>query len=219
MVSALGNVVADSSPSCPTGTFEDANATCKPASDLHQPIGPGRYDQLTYYSNYGKRINLSAPGGSRKFNLPSADRGGTPGFPYTDADGTMVFQAFSVTSNWAIEIPCFDLSSIPGFTDDCYTSIQGTSMSAPHVAGVMAQVLSARPDLRKAPKQLLAHVSAAARTDLKNKTPGLSATDTSPGDRTEIECPTGYCHLGGAPISFDKAYGDGMVDAYQAIIQ
>ncbi len=222
MVSALNNVTAQASASCPGDTAEPPNATCKPTSDAHQPIAAGRYDQLAYYSNYGKRINLSAPGGARKFNLPVWDRGGTPGFPATDADGTMPFQTFSVTSNWAPytgQIPCYDLSSFPGFTDACYTSIQGTSMSAPHVAGVMAQVLSARPDLRKSPKQLLAHVSAAARKDLKNKTPGLSATDTSPGDSSGVDCPTGYCHLGGSAISNDWAYGDGMVDAYEAIIQ
>lgn len=217
-VSALGNQVIGSSPSCATGTFETSNATCKPASDLHQPTGVGRENQLTYYSNYGKRIDLSAPGGARKFNVPSADRGGTPGFPYTDADGTTVYQSFSTTSNWALEIPCYDLSSIPGFTTDCYTSIQGTSMSSPHVAGGMAQILSARPDLRRAPKQLLKHAKMYARQLTNNKTTALSATDTSPGDRTGVDCTTGYCHLGGPAISNNHAYGAGMIDTYEAII-
>jgi lantibiotic leader peptide-processing serine protease len=26
-------------------------------------------DQLTYYSNYGLRVDLAAPGGARKFNI------------------------------------------------------------------------------------------------------------------------------------------------------
>jgi subtilisin family serine protease len=222
MVSALTNITAGPSATCDGTTADPPNATCKPTSDAHQPIAVGKYDQLAYYSSYGKRINLSAPGGARKFNLPVWDRGGTPGFPVTDADGTMPFQTFSVTSNWAPftgQIPCFDLSSFPGFTDQCYTSIQGTSMSTPHVVGVMAQVLSARPDLRKSPRVLLEHVAANARKDLKNRTPALSATDTSPGDTGGDECPSGYCHLGGPAISNDKAYGDGMVDSNQAIIQ
>jgi subtilisin family serine protease len=221
MVSALTNITAAPSASCPGTTADPPNATCKPTSDPHQPIAVGRYDQLAYYSNYGKRVNLSAPGGARKFNLPVWDRGGTPGFPATTADGTLPFQSFSATSNWAPftgQIPCYDLSSIPGFTDACYTSIQGTSMSAPHVSGVMAQVLSARPDLRKSPKTLLAHVAASARKDLRNKTPGVSPTDTSPGDTGGDPCDNGYCHLGGPAISNDHAYGDGMVDSLQAIL-
>lgn len=216
-VSALGNVVAETSPSCPTGTFETSNATCKPDTDAHQPIGQRRENQLAYYSNYGKRINLSAPGGARKFNLPVWDRGGTPGFPYTDADGTFVFEAFSTTSNWAIEIPCFDLSSISGFTDDCYTSIQGTSMSSPAVVGAAAQVLSARPDIRKAPKQLLQFLQATATQLDNNRTPPLSATDTSAGDLTGLPCDTGYCHLGGDRIPSREAYGRGLVNADAAI--
>lgn len=222
LVSATANVTGRASATCPTGTSETSLATCKPTSDKHRPIGPGRENQLAYYSNYGKRIDLAAPGGARKFNVPSADRGGTPGFPFTDADGTTVFQAFSATSNWAPimdQIPCFDLSGFSGFTDDCYTSIQGTSMASPHVAGVMAQVLSDRVDLRKNPKLLLAHVKANARQLNRNKTPPLSPTDTSKGDRTGIACDTGYCHLGGDPISARKAYGAGLVDADAAINQ
>jgi hypothetical protein len=45
-----------------------------------------------------------------------------------------------------------------------------------------------------------------------NTTPGLSATDTSPGDLTGVACPTGYCHLGGPRISNREAYGAGIVN-------
>jgi Subtilase family len=56
-VSSTGNVVVPSSASCPPGTTGDPgpppnfNATCKPASDPHQAAGPGRRNQLAYYSN------------------------------------------------------------------------------------------------------------------------------------------------------------------------
>src|SRR6185312_11751744 len=83
------------------------NATCKPSSDAHQQPGVGLDNQLAYYSNYGPRIDIAAPGGARKFNLPLWDGGGTPGFPYTEADGTAVWEDFSITSNFAFEIPCF----------------------------------------------------------------------------------------------------------------
>ena len=45
---------------------------------------------------------------------------------------------------------------------------------------------------------------------MRNFTPPLSATDTSPADLTGDPCPTGYCHLGGAPISNRNAYGAGL---------
>ena len=50
-------------------------------SDRHQAPGTGLQNQLAYYSNYGPRIDVTGPGGARKFNVPAADRGGTPGFP------------------------------------------------------------------------------------------------------------------------------------------
>jgi hypothetical protein len=39
---------------------------------------------------------------------------------------------------------------------------------------------------------------------VSNATPPLSATDTSP-----VACGTGFCHLGGPPISNRNAYGPG----------
>jgi lantibiotic leader peptide-processing serine protease len=226
-VSSTGNVVNASSATCPPGTTGDPgdpnadppvppnfNATCKPASDPHQAAGPGKKNQLAYYSNYGPRIDLAGPGGARKFNLPNYDRGGTPGFPYTSDDLTNVWQDFNITSNFATQIPCFVFTSGSGFPQgECYTAIQGTSMAAPHAVGTLALSASAHPGLRKHPAALIAWVKDHANDNLQNLTRALSASDTSGGDLTGGTCPTGYCHLGGARISDRDAYGAGLVNA------
>jgi subtilisin family serine protease len=214
-VSATGNVTKGSSASCPPGTIGSAsntNATCKPTSDRHDPFGVGQQNQLAYYSNYGPRIDIAAPGGARKFNLPVWDRGGTPGFPYTVADGTNVWEDFSTTSNWAVEIPCFTLPASAGFpANQCYSSIQGTSMATPHVSAAIALEASAHPNLRHDPAALIARVKSLT-THPTNRTPGLSATDRSPGDLTGDRCTHGYCHLGGEAISNRDAYGAGLLN-------
>jgi subtilisin family serine protease len=186
---------------------------CKPVTDPHQAAGPGRQNQLAYYSNYGPRIDLAGQGGARKFNLPNFDRGGTEGFPYVTDDLTNAWEDFNITSNWATQIPCFFLSSAAGFHDgQCYSTIQGTSMAAPHVAASLALVASAHPSLRKHPAALLARLEAHTNTNVHNLTRALSATDTSPGDLTGLPCPTGYCHLEGPAISDSDAYGAGLVN-------
>jgi len=225
-VSSTGRVVNSSSASCPPGTIGDPGdpdadppvapnfeVTCKPASDPHQAAGPGRQNQLAYYSNYGPRIDIAGPGGARKFNLPNYDRGGTEGFPYVTDDLTNAWEDFNITSNWATQIPCFFLSSAAGFHDgQCYSTIQGTSMAAPHVAASLALVASAHPSLRKHPAALLSRLQAHANTDVHNLTRALSATDTSPGDLTGLPCTTGYCHLEGPRVSDSDAYGAGLVN-------
>ncbi|MDP9210114.1 MAG: S8 family serine peptidase, partial [Actinomycetota bacterium] len=123
-VAATNRVNVPSSASCPPGTIGDPgdpdadppvppsfNATCKPASDAHHAAGPGRRNQLSYYSNFGPRIDIAGPGGARKFNLGNYDRGGTPGFPHTLDDLTNAWQVFSTTSNWAVQIPCFTFTT------------------------------------------------------------------------------------------------------------
>jgi subtilisin family serine protease len=212
-VSSTGNVNEAASATCPAGTT-GGNATCKPATDAHQPIKPGSTNQLAYYSNYGPRIDIGAPGGARKFNLPNADRGGTPGFPYTAADGTTAYETFGITSNWALEIPCFVFSNGPFYPNECYTSIQGTSMAAPHVSAVLALIASRNPYARHKPMLLTTILKLGANRDVKNFTPPLSATDLTPGDRTGIDCLTGFCHLGGEAISNRDAYGAGLVNAF-----
>jgi lantibiotic leader peptide-processing serine protease len=215
-VSATNNVVVPSSASCPPGTIGDPdnlNATCKPASDPHQAAGQGRRNQLAYYSNYGPRIDVGAPGGARKFNLPFWDRGGTPGFPYTSDDLTNVWEAFSTTSNWAVEIACFVFTAGSGFPQgQCYSAIQGTSMATPHVSAAVALTASAHPSLRHRPAALVARLKARANSGVHNLTQVLSASDTSPGELDPDPCTAGYCHLGGPRISDSDAYGAGLVN-------
>jgi lantibiotic leader peptide-processing serine protease len=215
-VSSTGNLVNASSESCEPGTVgsaDDLNATCKPAGDAHQAAGQGKQDQLSYFSNYGPRIDLAAPGGARKFNLPFWDRGGTPGFPYTDADGTNVWEDFSTTSNWAVLIPCFVFPAGSGFPENqCYTAIQGTSMAAPHASAALALIASAHASLRHRPSALAARLKAITNHKVHNLTKVTSARDTSAADLDGGACPTGYCHLGGARISDRDAYGRGLVN-------
>ena len=225
-VAATGRVNVPSSASCPPGTIGDPgdpdadppvppdfNATCKPTSDRHQAAGPNTTNQLTYYSNFGPRIDIAGPGGARKFNLPNWDRGGTPGFPYTLDDLTNAWQVFSTTSNWAVDIPCFTFTKGSGFPQgECYSTIQGTSMAAPQVVGSLALVASAHPSLRKHPRALIARLKALANDNPTNRTRDLSGTDTSPGDLTGLPCETGFCHLQGPRISDSDAYGAGLVN-------
>lgn len=220
-VSATGNVVKPPSSSCDPSTIgsaTDSEATCKPTSDAHQSFGIGRQNQLAYYSNYGPRIDVAAPGGARKFNLPTWDRGGTEGFPYIATDGTNVWEDFSITSNWALEIPCFVNIGSQFYANECYTSIQGTSMATPHASAVLALIASSDKFARHHPALMIGILKASALNIHGNMTPGLSATDTSVSDRTGVDCPTGYCHLGGTPISDWEAYGAGLVDAFTAVL-
>jgi hypothetical protein len=83
------------------------------------------------------------------------------------------------------------------------------------VSGVVALVASARPDLQHNVDALLMFVKSGVRK-ANNLTQSLSPTDNSPGDIGGIygvPCDTGYCHLGGPPISDSEAYGAGIVMA------
>jgi len=83
---------------------------------------------------------------------PPASRPATPtsrsGSASAD-DLTNAWQTFSTTSNWATEIPCFTFTEGSGFPQgQCYSTIQGTSMAAPHATAAVALIASAHPSLR-----------------------------------------------------------------------
>jgi subtilisin family serine protease len=170
----------------------------------------GAPDQLTYYSNYGSRIDIAAPGGARKFNIPRADGG--PGDFLRDGWGT--FGGLDPTGEL-----CRDTGDINTFA--CFTYrgagfgfLQGTSMSSPNATGVGVLTLAAHPELRGNPSGLLARLQATARTNMTNFMVPNDPANTSAGFNG-VTCPTGWCHLafGQPAISFSDAYGAGMVNA------
>jgi subtilisin family serine protease len=219
-VSATGNITNASQSYCSdnaVGNINDLDATCKPATDIHKPIGAGKRDQLAYSSNYGSRIDVAAPGGARKFNLPASDRGGTPGWPVTQPDGFNVWEDFSITSNWAVDIPCYTFIGGGFPADQCYSSIQGTSMATPHVSAALALIASTYPYLRHNPDKLVFILKSGAKAVGPNATPPLSKKDITPGDLTGVACIGGYCHLGGSPISDRAAYGAGLIDVSRIV--
>ncbi len=92
-------------------------------------------------------------------------------------------------------------------------------MATPHVSATLALIASAFPKLQKNPNELVVRMLTTARFVSSNKTPPLSATDLSPGDLGGPPCTSGYCHLGGKPISIWDAFGPGIVDAQAALLR
>jgi len=173
----------------------------------------GSKDQLTYYSNYGSRIDLSAPGGARKFNIPRYDGGlndvlrdGWGIIGPTDPTGDLCATAGDIGT-----FACFKV------TGAGFAFLQGTSMSSPNAAGVGTLVLAARPALQGNPDGLLARLRATARTNMTNFMGPNDPANTS--DSTlNGPCPTGWCHIDrNHPISNADAYGAGIVNAAAAV--
>jgi subtilisin family serine protease len=176
----------------------------------------GARDQLTYYSSYGSRIDIAAPGGARKFNIPRIDGG----------NGDILYGGWGSLgaldpSGEICKVPA--LSSILTFT--CFKVngagfgwLQGTSMSAPNATGVAALTLAAHPELQGNPAALLARLSSTARKDMTNYMVPNDPTNYAPG-LAGIPCVTGYCHLDfdAQAISFTDAYGAGIVNAGVAV--
>jgi subtilisin family serine protease len=175
----------------------------------------GARDQLTYYSSYGSRIDVSAPGGARKFNVPRYDGG----------NGDILYGGWGTLG--ALDASgqiCTDPSLASILTFTCFKVdgqgfgwLQGTSMSSPNATGVAALALSAHANLRKNPDALLAKLQATARTDMTNYMGPNDPANTSAGVNG-TPCSTGFCHVDFThPLSFSDAYGAGIVNAAAAV--
>lgn len=203
MVSATGNAIGGSASS--PGLNANAQALVWPDDKA------GLRDQLTYYSNYGTRIDIAAPGGARKFNIPRYDVGnadilyggwGTLGA--LDSSGEICTDPASAS---LLTFACFKVNGA------AFGWLQGTSMSAPNATGVAALALAAHHELQGSPDNLLAKLQSTARTNMVNYMGPNDPTNTLPS-AAGAACDTGYCHIDrNNPISFRDAYGPGIVNA------
>lgn len=200
MVSATNNAIADA-----TGT----------GAVNYWTTHVGARDQLTYYSSYGSRVDISAPGGARKFNIPRYD-GGPGDILY---GGWGILGALDPSGEICTDPSLSNLATFACFKvrGAGFGWLQGTSMSSPNATGVAALTLAAHPELKGDPAGLLARLKSTARTDMENfMGPNDPANMSAAFNGTA--CLTGYCHVDFAnPITKADAYGAGIVDAAAAV--
>jgi subtilisin family serine protease len=150
----------------------------------------GAQNLLAWYSTYGQITDVTAPGGSR-FQTPTFDSSrGRVLAPYSSTAGDLALEA-------AINRLVIDPAG------NYYAWLNGTSMAAPHAAGVAALIRAAHPGMSQG-----AVVAALRNTATKQPCP--AALD--PGVAF-FGAPVQVCTGGLGSNSF---YGAGLVDAFAA---
>ncbi len=135
-------------------------------------------------------MDVSAPGGGRKYGVPKFDtRPGTDVLygGWGELGATIKNGDICRTIGGPADFACFQ------YDGATFGWFQGTSMSSPQVAGVAALVLAAKPALQEHPDQLAAQLKATARKGIVNHTGKSSASTGAAWDGTP--CATGYCHV------------------------
>lgn len=145
LVAAAGNQGGNTANVSPAGCDGVIAVGATGTSDLRAP-----------WSNKGKRVDVVAPGGDLNGLSYYWDRFygalvGCPPHPWP-ASGTG-----GVLSAWATPKPKNQL--LPG--DYCHRYLSGTSLSAPHVSGLAALLLSKHPELT--PSQVVARIRQSAQ--------------------------------------------------------
>lgn len=108
---------------------------------------------LAPYSNRGANIDLTAPGGDYPHFGTDVPSMACPRVPDNDPfDGVN-----GVVSTWSVGRTAAALTA----ADHCYRHVSGTSMAAPHVAGVVGLMRSRNPGL--SPAQIGEYLAATAR--------------------------------------------------------
>jgi subtilisin family serine protease len=157
----------------------------------------------SFYSAYGVGVTeVTAPGGDSVFGItPEAVNG-------------------RVLSTYPAEAPCLRRHEDPGIPAGAYCYLQGTSMAAPHAAGVAALIISRFGDLDNPQNGKMRPGSVAA-----------SLQQTSDAQPCPTVLPTGYAAFTrpapagqeGAPQECQGGpghnawYGDGQVNALRAV--
>ncbi len=175
----------------------------------------GLRDQLAYYSSYGSRVDIGAPGGARKLGIPRYD-GGNDDVLYGGWGELGALSAggdICTASGSPLSFACFQLGG------QTFGWLQGTSMSSPNAAGVAALVLAAHHNLQGHPDALKRRLQRTARAPRSpNQVGPNDPTNTAPS-LLSGPCTTGFCHLRYGPglISNRDAFGAGIVNAAAAV--
>jgi subtilisin family serine protease len=151
----------------------------------------GAQNLLSWYSTYGNIVDVAAPGGSR-YQTPTFD----------GARGRVLAPYSSTASDLATEDGLGRLVQDP-VTHAYYAWLNGTSMAAPHVAGVVALIRAKHPGM-----------------------PVGSVVATLLGTATHLGCPSALdpgVDFFGAPVQVcsgstanNNFYGKGLVNALAA---
>lgn len=150
----------------------------------------GAENLLAWYSSYGMETDVTAPGGSR-FQTPSPDT----------SRGRVLSTYSSTASDLAAEAGLGRLVIDP--LGNYYAWLNGTSMAAPHAAGVAALIRAAHPDMPQG-------AVAARLRSTATKLP--CPTELDPGVEF-FGAPVQECSGGPGKNNF---YGAGLINALKA---
>ena len=199
----------------PGVTMVSATANAIGAAPANVPLRwrahVGARDQLAYYSNYGSRVDLAAPGGARRYQIPGYD-GGDGDILY---GGWGSFGALSERGSSAPTPSPARSSTRPASRPGATASAGSRAPRWPRRTRPVSPRSSSRRsrDLRGRPEALVRRLprrqSARSRTTWARTTRRTGAPAS-----TGTPCDTGFCHVDQShPIAFADAYGAGLVDA------